>query len=94
MDAETQDVMQEGEAISDFVKNKAWHIIKAKISDKMLDLQSVMNVKKDDPVKMAIEVEARQLAASYLFEILKDVEGQAAQHDANKPLAQDAVQVI
>lgn len=94
MDAETQEVFMEGEAISDFVKTKAWKIIKAKISDKMLDLQSVMNVKHTGPTDMAREVIARQLAVDYLYEILKEIEGIAQQHDGNKALAPDQVQII
>lgn len=94
MDAETQQVFSEGEAISDYVRTKAWKIVKEKFSEKIMDLQSVMNIKHLEPEQMAREVFARQLACDYILALIKDVEGIASQHDANKSLTQDTIQII
>lgn len=94
MDAETQQVFSEGEAISDYVRTKAWRIVKEKFTNRIMDLQSVMNIKHLEPEQMAREVFARQLACDYILDLIKDVEGQAAQHNSNKSLTQDSIQII
>lgn len=94
MDKETEQIFSEGEALSDYVKTRAWKIIKEIISNHILDLQSVMNIKSNGPTDMAREVFARQLAIDYLLVIVKEIEGKAQQHDSNKALTEDRLQII
>lgn len=91
MDSETQKIYAEGEAVADYVHSKAWIQVKQIVADKILDLQSVLNIKRGSPTDMAQEVYARQLAAEYLMDIIREVEGRAEQHQSNKTLMGDTI---
>lgn len=94
MDQETQKVFSEGEAISDYIKTKAWVLVKNKFAEKIKDLESVRNMIKSSPEAMALEVQARVLAADTLNEILAEVEGDAEKFLANKELMSDTLRII
>lgn len=89
MDKETSEVYSEGQMAVDFIKSKEWTWIKKLLGDKIIDMQSVLNIKRVSPTDMAREVWARQMATDILFEVLKDVEGMAEKHEANVGLMSD-----
>ena len=89
MDSETQKIYTEGETISDFLKTKAFKIIEQKFTDKIMDLQNIFNITATTPAGMAKEIQVRQLAVKYMYDLLREIKGQAEAHDANKLLMQD-----
>lgn len=89
MDNETQQIYAEGEAISEFVKSRAWGLIKTRFDAKVLDLQSTRNIKQDTAEKIAIEVAARNAACDILIEFWQEIDGLAEQHQSNQPLTND-----
>jgi len=93
MDIETQKIYAEGEAVSEYVKSKAWGIVKQKFHDKILDLQNVRNVNTKDVNSIALDVLARQAAVDILEEFTKEIEGLASQFDSNKNLAEETILV-
>lgn len=95
MDQETQKVYSEGESISDYIKSKGWGIVKEIFTNKILDLESVRNIKRGSVEEIANEVLARTAASDILKELITDIEGLGQQHDSNRELMSDnKIQII
>lgn len=95
IDDETEITLREGQAYLDFIKSRGWLLAKEQvITPALLDLQSVQNIKHTGPTDMAREVYARQLAVEYVMGIIRDIEGRGQQHEANRELMKEHVQII
>lgn len=87
MDKETQDLLLKYKEIHDLVGHNGWRLVREKLTNKVIDLQNAFNIESDDPQKMLIDLHARKLAATMLFDWLREVEGDAQTHVENeKPL--------
>lgn len=91
LDTDTQQIIKDGEALTNFTDLPAWTMIKQMFTDRITDLQSVMNIDAKTPTDVAREVIARRMAVDYMFELLKDIEGKAQQYRANQSLIQDSI---
>jgi hypothetical protein len=89
MDLETKTLLTEQEKIARFVKGEDYQIIKARISEKIFDLQSVMNVAGGTAEQIVIDMKSRRMAVETLYAVLADIEGTAAQYEANALLVED-----
>lgn len=89
MDKETQEIYQEGEAVSEFIKTRAWGLVKSRLENKIADLDSVRNVAGKTPEEIAQDVLARQAAVEILKEFLIEVDGMVEAHKMNKDLTED-----
>lgn len=95
MDNETRTVVIEGESFLNLIESKGWGLAKEQIiTPFLLDMQSVQNIKHSSVTDMAREVYARQLAVTYVMDMIKEIEGRGEQHKANRALTQDTIQVI
>jgi len=86
MDKETQEVLHKYKDIADLVGHQGWHLVRAKLTGKILDLQNAFNIESTDPTKMLIDLEARKMASTILFDWLREVEGDATMAAENKEL--------
>lgn len=95
MDTETKIVTAEGQAFLDLIQSKGWGMAKELvITPFLLDMQSVQNIKHSSVTDMAREVYARQLAVTYVMDMIKEIEGRGEQHKLNADLTKEVVQVI
>lgn len=88
-DAETKEVITEAEQMLSLVQSEGWRIAKAKLDEKILDLQNIHNIDTADTSKMLVEILGRKLAVEILFNWVKsDIYGFVQQQiDNNAPAA-------
>lgn len=77
-DQETQVVLSEQQRLSNFVNGDDWKVVRLKLSEKILELQNAFSIDDDSPEKMLVNLQARKMASSILFDFLKQVEGDAS----------------
>lgn len=72
------------EHVVSLVESQGWAIVKAKLDEKIIDLQNISNIDMTKPETLGTQVAARVLAAQLLFEWLKnDVYGFVQQQKTN-----------
>jgi len=79
-DKETLQVLSDGEKLTQLTKSDGWAIARAKFVDKVLDLQSIMNLPQDNLEAALIDIKARKLAIEILQEFFSEIEGASEQH--------------
>lgn len=84
MDKETQTIVSEQKQIAKLTETEGWNYARAKLVDRVLDLQNAFNVNDADPQMLLVDIRARKLATTILYDWLREVEGTKEQHDANK----------
>lgn len=90
-DRETVKILTDGEKIMLLTQHEGWGLVRTKLVDKIIDLQSINNLDPaTTPEQLAIDVKARRMAVQIMFEWLKgDVEGSVEQHINNTQLANE-----
>lgn len=91
MDAETYLNAQEGEKFQRINESETWAEIKGILTEKIMDLQSIRNLTDTDPEQIIIDLKARNYSIDTLLALIRDIEGRAEQHKANKPLIEDYI---
>lgn len=86
-DKETQEVLSDGEELTNMAKSRGWGLARGMLADKILDLQNIHNVDDASIDNLVVDIKARKAAAAILYEWLKTVEGRVEQHAANKEMA-------
>ena len=86
---EKQQIITDGEAIKETLKSNGWGLIRAKLTEQIMDLQSVMNIDAENPEEVVRDIKARRTAIDILVSWLKDVEGDLEQYEDNKNLLED-----
>jgi hypothetical protein len=84
MDDETKLVVGEQRQITKLTETDGWSFARKKLVEKVLDLQNAFNVNDDSAEMLLIDIRARKLATSILYDWLKDIEGTKEQYDSNK----------
>lgn len=85
MDKETLEIQREGQMIEDFTKTEGWTWIKDRLSETIIDLQSIRNINDAlSPEEVVLDIKARNTAVEILMNVIKNVEGRASQHSNNK----------
>ncbi len=79
MDRETQDILAIQKQLQEVVGTDGWRIVRAKLTQKILDLQNAFNIDDADPQRMLIDLQARKMASNTLFDFLREIEGTASQ---------------
>lgn len=82
MDSETAQVQAEGQMIADYVKSDGWRWVKDRLMEKIMDLQSIMNVD-GTPENVIVDLKSRRMAVETLVALIKQVESRAEQHSNN-----------
>jgi hypothetical protein len=82
MDKETLQVQAEGQMIADYMKSDGYRWLKDRLMEKIMDLQSIMNVD-GTPENVIVDLKARRMAVETLVSLIKQLEGRAEQHTNN-----------
>lgn len=77
IDKETQSVLAKNKQFQDLTGQDAWKYVREQFTNQILDLQSIANIDEENIQNVAVELKARKIAAEFLFEWLKWIEGQA-----------------
>lgn len=91
MDKETQQVIATQKGLRSLVSHESWGIARAKLVEKIMDLQNAFNIAETDEKNMFIDLKARKIATSILFEWLREVEGGAQEAVENRDLTESAI---
>lgn len=76
--------MTEGELLQMLVEHDAWPLARKKLTDRILDLQSIKNIDTSDVQTLVTDIKARNAAVDILMEWLREIEGIADQHKNNQ----------
>lgn len=91
MDKETQKELTAGEKMVQLVASDGWQIIKQKFTDKIMDLQSIKNLSHvTTATALQKEITIRTQVVDILYEMIKEIEGEANQASNNKELFKGA----
>lgn len=74
MDQETKEIIGEKRWIAEIVGHQGWSLVRGKIAAKIIDLQNAFNIEDGDPNTMLIDLQARKLASTMLFDFLREIE--------------------
>ena len=88
VDKETDKLVAEQKKIYDFVKSDDWSLIKKKLFDKLITIDSIASVPKEgkSAESMLLEYRTREGVVSIVLEWIKDIEGTANQYLNNQEL--------
>lgn len=68
----------EATKIASITGHENWPVVRAKLTERILDLQNAFNIDDADPQAMVVDLKARKLATSLMFDWLRDIEGTVA----------------
>lgn len=89
IDKDTLNVLSEGETLKFLTEHSGWGIARRKLMDKIIDLQSIKNIRASSPEEVVADIKARNAAVDILMEWLKEIEGAADQYAANKVVLEE-----
>ena len=87
MDKETKEIISDNKWVAEIIGHQGWKIVRQRMMDKILDLQNAFNIDDSDPQKMLIDLQARKLATTMLFDFLRDIESSKDIVEDNAPIA-------
>lgn len=73
----------ENKALARLVSSKGWQVVRDIVSNKVSDLQSVLNVDGLTAEEVMLDVKVRKLMVKELVDFLGEVEGRVAQYESN-----------
>jgi hypothetical protein len=79
--SEDRDIALEATKITTITGHENWPVVRAKLTDRILDLQNAFNILDTDPTAMIVDLKARKLATALMFDWLRDIEGTVAQKE-------------
>ena len=83
-------IAREKQQIANFVSSSEWQIVRQSLIDKIMDLQSVMNVMDDSSVeKIVIDMRSRKISIEILLEWLREIEGTALEVKSTPSILKD-----
>lgn len=83
LDKETTETLSKQQTVSDFVQSDGWSYVRAKLIDKIMDLQSIKNIDSSSPENAVLDLKVKNACVDILIEWLKEIEGEAAQGSYN-----------
>ena len=86
MDKETSEVYSEQKTLQSLVGHQGWPLARQMFTEKILELQNAFDIEDSSPEKMVIDLQARKMASTLLFDFLRQIEGTASQVEETKPL--------
>lgn len=93
-DIDTQKVLTEGEQIRNLTREGGWGLAKQRLTNKLLDLQSINNIDTTKTDDVILDIKVRKNVVAIVLEWVKEIEGIAAQHDGNQLNKTDADHVV
>lgn len=92
-DAETAQSLTEADKVLLTLESGGWRVIKAKLDEKILDLQNINNLDFTSEQTVLFDLKARKMAADLLYEWLKnDVYGFVEQQSIASEAMRDPVE--
>lgn len=85
LDPETSRIKAISKSLQELIKHDGWDIARARLTDRILELQNAFNIEDKSPEEMFIELRANKKASIILFDWLKDIEGTVDQTQTNLP---------
>lgn len=70
-------------ALSDLIQSDGWKIVRQKFIDKIMDIQSVLNVDVTSVDKVIVDIKARTTVVEILSSMIKEIEGSVVQEKFN-----------
>lgn len=90
-DKDTQEILTEADHVKAMTESQGWNSVKAKLDQKILDLQNMANLDRAKPLEA--QIDGRMMAAEIFFNWLRDdIYGFVEQQEANnrpKPIEND-----
>jgi Mor family transcriptional regulator len=83
-DQETAKVLAKGSKLRDFVKSESWVDVKSQLTEKLVELADITTLSDVDPTQILQEIKTRKLAINLVMGWVREIEGQANQHEANE----------
>lgn len=83
LDKDSIRIQNEAKSIIDIIESAAWGPMKQTLVDKIIDLQDINNVDVSSIESIAIDLKARKLAATILFNWMQEIEGAKSQQEFN-----------
>ena len=83
MNEDTKEIVNRGKALQDMVQSDGWRIARKKIIDKMMELQSIMNLDAENAEQILVETKSRVMAIDCLKGWLTEIEGDVEQFENN-----------
>jgi len=90
MDTETKKILSEGEMLRHLTESEGWFIVRQKWTEKIMDLQSILNVDTDKPENAIIDLKSRALAMKALMDWMKSIESDVERHVTNSKPVNDS----
>jgi len=84
LDKETQKMLSDGEKIADFVNSSAWKLVKDKLVNRLITLDSISSMPTMDKDEFYVQAKIREGVVSIITEWIRDIEGDAEKHKSNK----------
>jgi len=75
MDTETKEIISNEKLISEIINHQGWKLVRERFIESILDLQNAFNLDDSDAQKFLIDVKARKIATTLLYDFLKQIEG-------------------
>jgi hypothetical protein len=90
LDKDTQALQLQAEQLKGMLESEGWTIAKAKLDERILDLQNINNLDVQTPDALVADIRARKMAVDILYAFLKaDLYGFVEQQDAAKDAMRD-----
>lgn len=86
MDQDTKKVLTDQDLLRELVSHQGWKVARKILAEKILDLQNAFNIDERTATTMLRDLQARKYAATLLFDLIREIEGTAAQAEDNKEL--------
>lgn len=77
MDKETSDILRGNQTVEELLRHDGWKIVESKLIEKIMDLQSILNVTGETAEQMSIDLKSRKVAIQVLTEWLQEIKGMA-----------------
>lgn len=84
MDTETKQILTDADHVKSMLNSDGWRIVKAKLDERILDLQNINNLDLTKPETLSIQLAARKMAVDEIWSWLRgDVMGFVEQQTNN-----------
>ena len=91
LEQDTQKILSEGEKLSNFVESDAWKLIRKKLFDKLITIDSIAGVPKDKKTNEEIifEIKLREGVVSLILQWIREIEGSAKKYKFDSKMFED-----
>ena len=85
LDPETARLQNIAKSLKGLIEHEGWSIARDRLTTRILDLQNAFSIEGKTADEMFVDLRARKIASTILFEWLKDIEGTVDQIETNLP---------